>query len=149
MQVDVNAIPSSYIQPSGTLEVTENGTHDVKNYASVNVNVAGSGGGGSVETCTVTLSNSMCGFSVIKYSSYDNGAISYCDSYLDDKPDNVTIDNVVCGTIMSVTANDPCDQFGEWMFDGGYDCEIVGSDSYSIYVSIGSNTSGYDIDIYY
>jgi hypothetical protein len=39
--VTVNAIPSSYIQPSGTKTVTTNGTHDVKTYASVSVNVAG------------------------------------------------------------------------------------------------------------
>ena len=39
--VTVAAIPSSYIQPSGTKSITSNGTHDVKSYASVNVNVAG------------------------------------------------------------------------------------------------------------
>lgn len=42
--VTVGAIPSSYIQPSGTLNITTNGTHDVKNYASAQVSVAGGGG---------------------------------------------------------------------------------------------------------
>lgn len=40
-QVTVNAIPSSYIIPSGTYSVTENGTYDIGSYASVDVSVAG------------------------------------------------------------------------------------------------------------
>ena len=37
--VKVNPIPSSYIQPSGSLTITSNGTKDVTSYASVVVNV--------------------------------------------------------------------------------------------------------------
>lgn len=38
--VTVNAIPSQYIVPTGTLEVTENGTYDVTEYADVDVDVS-------------------------------------------------------------------------------------------------------------
>ena len=37
--VTVAAIPSNYIEPTGTLQITENGTHDVTNYANVNANI--------------------------------------------------------------------------------------------------------------
>lgn len=46
-KVDVGAIPDQYIIPSGTVSITENGTHDVREAASVEVNVAGGGGGDS------------------------------------------------------------------------------------------------------
>lgn len=38
-QVTVNKIPSDYIIPDGTLEIDKNGTHDVKNYEQVSINV--------------------------------------------------------------------------------------------------------------
>lgn len=81
-KVTVNAIPDTYIQPSGTLNVTENGTHDVKNYASVNVNVAGSGGGGSVETCTVEINYyeidqfSLQSATQVSYINWENKVIT-------------------------------------------------------------------------
>lgn len=37
--VNVEAIPSSYVEPSGELNITTNGTYDVKNYESVTTNV--------------------------------------------------------------------------------------------------------------
>ena len=37
--VTVNQIPSQYVVPAGTLEITENGTKDVKAYANVDVDV--------------------------------------------------------------------------------------------------------------
>ena len=60
-KVTVSAISSMYIQPSGTKSITSNGTHDVKSYASVSVNVASSGGG---ESCTLTVSGMGTGASV-------------------------------------------------------------------------------------
>lgn len=46
-KVEVGAIPADYIIPSGTVSITENGTHDVREAASVEVNVASGGGGES------------------------------------------------------------------------------------------------------
>ena len=42
-KVTVNAIPDNYIEPTGSLDVTSNGTHDVASYANVNVNVPNNG----------------------------------------------------------------------------------------------------------
>lgn len=46
----VEVIPEGYIKPAGTKAITENGSHDVAEYASVNVNVPTESGGTNIET---------------------------------------------------------------------------------------------------
>ena len=59
-KVIIEAIPSNYIVPSGTLSITENGTHDITNYSAVNVNVSGTGGSGSEsESVAALLMNTL------------------------------------------------------------------------------------------
>ena len=99
--VTVAPIPDTYIQPSGTLDVTANGTHDVKNYASVNVNVPSSGGGASVETCTVTMTakKAILGYGVTRYVD----GTFVCESGKGYGAQELTFDNVVKGSCLTVT----------------------------------------------
>lgn len=45
----------SGIKPEGEIEITENGTHDVTNYASAVVNIASSGGGTNLVRCAAKI----------------------------------------------------------------------------------------------
>lgn len=64
-KVNVNVdvpIPEGYIKPSGTKEITENGTHDVTEYSSVDVNVSSGGGGDG---------NLPAGYSVVDFIEFN------------------------------------------------------------------------------
>lgn len=65
-EITVN-VPSSGITPSGTIQITENGTVDVTQYASAEVNVSGGGGGGAkvlTKLATYTVSDSVATISI-------------------------------------------------------------------------------------
>lgn len=61
-KVTVGEIPDEYIVPSGTKTITENGTHDVAEFASVEVNVEAGGGGGGDELMAALLDCSVTEF---------------------------------------------------------------------------------------
>lgn len=86
-QVTVEAIPSSYIIPTGTITISSNGTGiDVKQYATANVSVSTGGGGDSkfvtgtfttgtttATAATVSISYSGTGYPVMTVIEVENG----------------------------------------------------------------------------
>lgn len=60
-QVTVEAIPSSYVIPSGTYSISSNGTYDIRSYQSVDVSVEGSGGISADDIAMKTISGAISG----------------------------------------------------------------------------------------
>ena len=93
-KVSVEEIPDGYVQPSGTLNITENGSYDVTEKASVTVSVSAGGGGSSNnalkglidDTLTELTAEDFSGVTSIRtYGFYKcNGLLSVTI------PDNVT-----------------------------------------------------------
>ena len=73
--VDV-PIPDGYIVPSGELEITENGTHDVTAYASVNVNVESGAG----DVLTALVKRTITEFSDSDITEIGGYAFYCCDT---------------------------------------------------------------------
>ena len=99
-QVTVNAIPSEYIVPTGTLPITENGTYDVKNYVSATVNIAGSGGGEDNATLNGLLDGTL--------STYTDGTMSIIRTGL----------FMGCGDLSTINIPE-CNKIGSYAF---YQC---------------------------
>lgn len=119
--IKVAKIPDSYIQPSGTKAIAENGTHDVTSFASVEVNVptsGGGGGGGAVEagTLTVSFTGNLAGFGeYIGAALYYNKKVSDTidAESLKSYQDTTTITDVCLNTIVTIIIPDDVSLYGE------------------------------------
>ena len=81
-RVNINAIPSEYIVPTGTKSITENGTHTVTEYASVEVNIPSLAGNPIELSDDTSMANQLVQDNVGKVykftgtsSTYETGAI--------------------------------------------------------------------------
>lgn len=91
-KVIVNAIPNEYIVPQGEIEITENGTVDVSNYANANVNVptpTPSLQSKSVTitengTTTITADNGYDGLDEVEVTTNVSGGDITHEEYLED-----------------------------------------------------------------
>lgn len=81
--VTVNPIPAEYIIPSGTKEITANGTVDVTSFASVNVNVPSQ----DLSDATATAGKILLGFTAYTGAGKITGTIPTYDGSL--RPDSV------------------------------------------------------------
>lgn len=103
----VAKIPDSYVQPSGTKSITKNGTHDVKAYESVDVNVASSGG---YPTCTINVElEIMRNCHISFYRVVSNSVV--CEKSVElqsssNTTTTITVTSVLCASMIIISGVD-------------------------------------------
>ena len=90
----ISNIPTGGVTPTGTINITTNGTHDVANYASANVNVPTGGSEPSLGTKSITANGT--------YTASDDSLDGYSEVTVNvPSSGSVDVDDIVGGTYPS------------------------------------------------